>query len=163
MIRQLIPEEFCLKCLGCCRFSEANTAWSPNLSDEDIRELLKNRIPPVLILDNKKICLLYNGQQDNFVCSLFDLKDNKCKVYTYRPFECQLYPFLLNRSKGKAFLALDLRCPFAKEKQKSPIFQEYARQLTVFLNSPELLKVLRNNPQLIQNYEQSIDLAELNI
>ncbi len=163
MIRQLIPEKFCLKCLGCCRFAQAESIWSPNLLEEDIREFLKNRIPPLLISDNQKIRLTYDQKQNNFVCSLLDLTDNQCKVYAFRPFECQLYPFLLNRRKNQVFLAVDLRCPFAKEKQKSRIFKEYVQYLTVFLNNPGLLKALKNNPRTIQSYDQVIDLIALNI
>jgi len=163
MIRQLIPEEFCLKCPGCCRFSQTDSIWSPNLLDEDIQELLKNRIPPFFIIENKKIRLNYNQKQDNFVCFLLDLTDNKCKVYAFRPFECRLYPFLLNRRNNRVFLAVDLKCPFAKEKHKSEIFKEYTQYLTVFLTSPSLIKTLKNNPRIIQNYDQVVDLVELPI
>lgn len=163
MIRQIIPEEFCLKCTGCCRFAQSDSAWSPNLSDEDIQELLKNGIPPLFISENKKIRLTYNQKQDNFVCSLLDLKDNRCKVYPFRPFECQLYPFLLNRRKNQVLLALDLRCPFVKEKHESQAFKEYARYLTGFLNNPDNLKAIKNNPRIIQSYEGVVDLARLDI
>lgn len=163
MIRQLIPEEFCLKCRGCCRFAQTDSVWSPNLSEEDVEGLLKIRVPPFFMLDNKKIRLLYNREQDNFICSLLDQENNKCRVYAFRPLECRLYPFLLNRRKGKVFLALDLRCPFARKEQKTKVFKEYLRYLTGFLNSPGQLKVLKNSPQLIQNYDQATDLAEINI
>jgi len=163
MIHQLIPKGSCLKCLGCCRFAQTDSIWSPNLLNEDIQELLKNRIPPFFILENKKIRLTYNQKQDNFVCSLLDSADNKCKVYAFRPFECQLYPFLLNRRQNQVFLAVDLRCPFAKEKQKSKIFKEHIQYLTGFLNSPDLIKALKNNPQIIQIYDQVLDLAAINI
>jgi Fe-S-cluster containining protein len=163
MIRQLIPEEFCLRCLGCCRFAQVDSAWPPNLSDGDIQELLKGKVPPFFILENKKIRLSYNQNQDNFVCSLLDLKDNKCKAYAFRPLECQLYPFLLNRCKNKVFLALDLKCPFAKKKHKDKIFKEYAQYLAGFLNSPDILKVLKNNLQIIQEYKQVSNIIALDI
>jgi Fe-S-cluster containining protein len=163
MIRQLIPEEFCLKCPGCCRFPQTDSAWSPNLSDEDIEELLKNKIPPLFILDNKKIRLTYIQKQNNFACSFFDSANNKCKVYSYRPLECQLYPFLLNRRKNQVFLAVDLRCPFAKENQNTKILKEYTDYLIGFLNSPDSLNVLRNNPRIIQAYDPVVDLAVINI
>jgi Fe-S-cluster containining protein len=91
-----------------------------------------------------------------------NLKDNKCKIYFFRPFECQLYPFLINRNAGKAFLAVDLKCPFVKQRLETKEFKEYTKNLSGILNSPSLIKILKNNPQIIQAYPEALNLRELN-
>jgi len=172
MIKQAIPKDYCLSCVGCCRFSEQDSVWLPCLLNEEIQELLKKNFPPSLISQEKKVCNIpYHPEQDNFtpplharagfICSFFRPKDNKCKIYAFRPFECRLYPFLINRKGDKVFLALVLRCPFVKENLESQKFKEYIRYLTTFFNSPARIKILKNNPQIIQKYEDVLNLAEL--
>lgn len=163
MIRQFIPEEFCLRCQGCCRFHQSDSVWLPSLLEEDKDKLLKNNVPPFFILSNKKIRLIYSQKQDNFFCSLFDADTNKCQAYAFRPFECQLYPFLINRSNKKVFLAVDSKCPFVKEKQESKIFKEYIQYLADFFNRSDILKILKENPQIIQEYPEALDFLVLKI
>ena len=163
MIKQAIPKDYCLSCVGCCRFSEQDSVWLPCLLNEEIQELLKKNFPPSLISQDKNIHSLPNLAQNNFVCSFSQPKDNKCAIYAFRPFECQLYPFVINRKADKVFLALDLRCPFVKENLESQEFKEYIQYLTGFLNSPARIKVLKSNPQIIQIYEDVLNLAELNL
>ena len=163
MIKQAIPKDYCLSCVGCCRFSEQDSVWLPCLLNEETQELLKKNFPPSLISQEKKIRSLPNPKHNNFVCSFSQPKDNKCAIYAFRPFECQLYPFLINRKADKVFLALDLRCPFVKENLESQKFKEYIRYLTAFFNSPRTIEILKNNPQIIQIYEDVLNLTELNL
>ena len=163
MIKQIVPEEVCLKCRGCCRFSQQDSAWLPGLLDEEIEELLKKSFPPSLISQEKKIRSEPHPEENNFICSFFQAQDNKCKIYVFRPFECQLYPFLINQKGIKVFLAVDLKCPFVQENLESPKFKRYIQDLTDLLNSPGRRKILRDNPQVIQAYAGTLNLAELKL
>ncbi len=163
MIKQLIPEEYCLKCRGCCRFAELNSVWSPNLLDEDLKEFRKNGFSASVVSCGKKIRLVLFQKENNFACSLLGQEDNRCKVYSFRPFECQLYPFLLNKKGKRVFLAVDLNCPYAKENLQSLSFKKYARYLSQLLNRPLRLKRLKESPQVIQRYSEVLNLAELKI
>jgi Fe-S-cluster containining protein len=151
MIDQFVPEEVCLKCSGCCRFSKEGTVWSPCLLHEEEEAL------------REKIRLVPGAKEGEFWCASFDPLGNKCNIYSSRPFECQLYPFLINFRADKVFLAVDLNCSFAKERAGIPAFGEYVCRLADFLNSPKQIEILRNNPQLIQAYKEAQDLIELNI
>ena len=163
MIKQVIPKDYCLSCLGCCRFSEQDSVWLPHLLEKEAQELLKKDFPAALISCDKKIRSIPYPAQNNFICSFLQPKDNKCKIYAFRPFECQLYPFLISRKGEEAFLALDLKCPFVKENLESQKFKAYIRYLTGFFNNPRKIKGLKNNPQIIQIYEGVLNLAELNL
>ncbi len=162
-IKQIIPSEACLKCEGCCRFSQKETIWSPFLLAEEIEELLENNIPPSLISGDKKIRLKPLEKQGNFICVFFNQEENKCKIYNLRPFECRLYPFIINRNGEKIFLAIDQNCPFAKKNLENQTFKEYTFYLTDLLHQPSCIDILRSNPQLIQAYSGALNLAELNI
>jgi Fe-S-cluster containining protein len=104
MIKQFIPQEVCLKCQGCCRFKEQDSVWSPCLLDEEIQNFLDKNIPPLCLSLDKKLMPIPNTQGQGHICPLFDVQVNKCKIYEFRPFECQLYPFLISlRNKKIAF------------------------------------------------------------
>lgn len=163
MIKQFVPQEICLKCLGCCRFKEPDSVWLPCLLDEEIQDLLDKKIPPAAISMDNKIQPIPHPAGDGFICGFFDAQNNKCRIYDFRPFECQLYPFLLNLRGKKIILTADLNCPYIKENLNSKAFEEYIDYLTPFLNSPAQIKMLKNNPQLLKTYENIAEIIELNI
>jgi Fe-S-cluster containining protein len=174
MIRQFVPGDFCLdKCRLCCRFSQEDSVWSPCLLDSEEEVLLRNNLAAGLVTPKKKFRLLPFAQEvdprlpghmgEIFICPLLEMPQGKCKVYSLRPFECQLYPFLINKRGREAFLSVDLGCPYVKDKFELPEFREYARQLSDFLNLPSQKELLKSNPQLVQTYTDARDIAELKI
>ena len=161
MIRQFVPGEYCLKCKGCCRFSEVDSVWLPCLLDEEILELMDKKIPPAYINLSRRIKPVADPQGEGFLCAFLGVKDSKCQINQHRPFECQLYPFLIALRKKKVLLTVDLNCPYVKEKMGSPEFKEYIDFLVSYLNSPKQLEILKNNPQIIQAYQEVLDIVEL--
>lgn len=166
-IKQFVPQEVCLKCKGCCRYSERNSAWAPCLLDEEIQDLLGKDIPAASISADRRLCLIL--AQDNhrieadFFCPFLEIQENKCKIYEFRPFECQVYPFLICAKDKKILLTVDLNCPYVKQRLNSKELKEYIEYLSSFLNSPKQLKILRDNPQILQAYEEVLDIVELEI
>ena len=164
MIRQFVAQEFCLKCRSCCRFEKANSVWSPCLLDEEIQELLdKKDIPAASILIDRRLQVIPNPEGADFICPFLTCQDNKCKIYNLRPFECQTYPFLINLRKGRVLLTVDLNCPYAYEKINSQEVKDYIAYLSGYLNSPKQLRMLKDNPQIIQAYEEVREVAEINL
>lgn len=172
MIKPFVPGEFCLtQCRCCCKFSQQDSVWSPALLDEEIIEFQKNNIPGSVISQNKKINLVAFNTENNcnlpsyagmiFICPFLNKQDDKCKIYSFRPFECQIYPFLINRRGSKLFLSVDMGCPFIKNNINGQEFKDYLQYLTVFLHSPNQRSILRNNPQIIQIYNEANDLFEI--
>lgn len=162
-IKQFVSSKTCLGCEGCCRFAQADTIWSPALLDSETEELVSKNIPPSVVSSSKKIHLEPKEKEEGFVCALFEQQANKCKIYPLRPLECRLYPFLINRREEKIFLAVDLHCPFAAQNIKGKKFNEYAAYLNKFLNNPSVSAILKNNPQIIQEYPEAVDIEELAI
>ncbi len=152
-IKQIIPEGFCLKCRYCCRFAEKDSAWFPRLLKEEssLLEKVKSFRP------------VKNSKDRNFLCPLLNLNDNKCSIYDTRPFECSLYPFLLNRDTAmkKIFVALDLNCPFACQNFTQGVFRKYADDLIAELKKPESISIIRANSPVIQSYKDVMNLKEL--
>ncbi|MFH1199091.1 MAG: YkgJ family cysteine cluster protein [Candidatus Omnitrophota bacterium] len=163
VIKQIIPSKFCLECKGCCRFRDLNSAWSPALLNIEIEKLMEDGISSLVITQEKHLRVEPFEGENNFVCALLNTADNKCKIYQTRPLECQIYPFVINLRKSKVFLAVDLRCPFAQSNKDSEEFKEYSEYLAGFFNQSAQLDLLRTNPQIIQQYIDVLNLAEINI
>jgi Fe-S-cluster containining protein len=163
VIRQIVPNDVCLKCRGCCRFSQPETSWSPILLDEEIEQLMARNYPPSIIAPSKRIRPVPAPGSDRFLCAFLNEENNTCKVYSFRPLDCSLYPFMLNRKGRSVFLACDLRCPFVEENLEKEEFKEHSRYLSELLNTPAYLRLLRDNPQIIQEYEGLMDLSEIRI
>jgi hypothetical protein len=136
--------------------------WAPCLLDEEMQELIdKEGIPAATISIERRIDLLPNPQGEGFICPFLNLADNKCRIYDWRPFECQLYPFLITLRGKKVLLTVDLNCPYIKEKIKSQELKDYIEYLSAYLNCPQQLKLLKDNPRIIQAYDEVCDLLEL--
>lgn len=123
--------------------------------------MTQGSIPPVIVSSEKTIISILSPRDNNYVCPLLNLENNKCKIYDSRPFECQLYPFLIQKNQGKIFLSLDLHCPFANENKEQASFKEYGRYLTALLQDPEAVKTLEQNPQIAKAYPDVLNLVEV--
>lgn len=163
MIAQYIPQGYCAKCKGCCRFKEQDSVWVPCLLEEEVQVLLDKDIPHAALSKDKRLMVIPHGAEGQFICPFLQVADNACSIYSFRPFECQLYPFLINLRGKKIILTVDLNCPYVQETIKSNEFKEYAENLAQFLNSPAQLKMLKDNPQLLVAYEQVAEVVELNL
>lgn len=131
--------------------------------DEEIQGLLgKEGIPAASIRIDRRLQPVANPDREGFTCPFLGSADNKCKIYNLRPFECRLYPFLINLRKGKALLTVDLNCPYLYEKINTQEAKDYILYLADYLNSPKLIKMLKDNPQIIGAYEEVREVAELN-
>lgn len=140
-IPNFVPSEVCLRCQGCCRFSEAQSSWSPNLTREERRSF-----PGA----GYKLALEERG--GGFVCSQFDPVSLECRRYADRPLECRLYPFVVHRKAGLAYLAVDRNCPFVAESYGSPFFTGILEAYRALCVSEEFRDLVRENPQIVQDY-----------
>jgi len=161
--RQFVSSGTCLKCDGCCRFAQQDTAWSPVLLDKEIDELTGKGIIPQDSRFTKKILLKPQGNTESFICTFFNPRENKCLVFPYRPFDCRLYPFLLARRAKRIFLAVDLHCPFIKKNIKAKEFKNYITYLIKLFNGRNFSALIKNNPHIAQEYPEITILKELNI
>jgi len=164
MIRQLLNSDTCLKCRGCCRFSEADSLWTPLLSRRE-QEILSTACPGEQgMIKNGRLATVPAKEDAIHYCVLFSPEENTCRCYEQRPLECRLYPFLIDSVGGKVFLSMDMNCPFAREHSGEDVFKEYVSYLADYLNSAPLLELLRAEKRLIQSYPGRMpELAQIRV
>ncbi|MBP7215906.1 MAG: YkgJ family cysteine cluster protein [Candidatus Omnitrophica bacterium] len=163
MIKQYVPSDVCLTCQGCCRFAAWDSVWSPCLLDEEIQEFIDKDLPPACITQTKKLTPVPLEGGGGYRCPFLEGSTNHCKVYTFRPFECQLYPFLLSMRNKKISLTVDPHCPYVVKTMHTPAFKEYVEYLTKTLNTARFRALLISNPQILQAYEDVLDIAEVRL
>jgi uncharacterized protein len=161
MIRQFVSSQQCAQCHGCCRFKEEDSVWLPSLLNSEIELLLSQGLPQTMISPDKKMRVVPFNKENTFLCALCNSEENKCKIYDIRPLECQLYPFLLCRQESKVYLAVDTNCPGVEGKIKSAEFQAYTAYLLELLQSPLYIQILKDNPQIVQAYQDVLLLTAL--
>ena len=153
--KQFVPSSVCLKCDGCCRFKEAGSRWRPYMAEAEKKEAGK----PVLadkvfarhvISPDGRISVTSCGE--GHLCYFLNPQDNTCGIYHGRPFECQLYPFLLGRENGKTIVYAHLNCPHIQEHWGAGLYKDYAAYLQEFFRREDVLSFLKDNPALIADY-----------
>lgn len=131
-MKQFAPSGYCLRCLGCCRFSENPTIWA-----------------------SAGCRLVESG--GGYRCEYLNKKDNRCAIYSKRPLDCRLYPFLLVKRNGSLSLGLHKSCLFVEDKR--PNIREYVDYLKKALSRPEAISELRKNPEICADYRENVEIV----
>lgn len=157
-IKQIIPKGYCLNCDICCRFLDRLSAMRPYLLREDMEKLKKQASQSSRIRKGTFINLIKH--QDMYICPYFNFKKDKCSIYRIRPFDCQLYPFLLIRKDREVFLCADINCPFVKENIESKLFTHHIGYLKKVFSDKRMLKIIVKNKKLIGNFKEDVVFLE---
>jgi len=158
-IRQFIPQDFCLNCKGCCRFRDKESIWQPSILDEEVKAITKDNAAKEAVSPFKTIKSF--PFEDYYICSFLDVENNHCKIYKMRPWECRLYPFLINKAGGAIYLSVDLRCPFITDKLGKKEFKDYLNYLINFLSLPVVSFMIKQNPHIFTDYSKEENLRNL--
>ncbi|MFH1046156.1 MAG: phosphatidylglycerol lysyltransferase domain-containing protein [Candidatus Omnitrophota bacterium] len=163
-IKQIIPSSVCLACDVCCRYPERTTAFAPCFLSSEIAEI----VPQQSVFDS------IGKKKDNktpplpqglgYRCSFFLPEKNSCRIYSQRPLDCQIYPFMVTYAADCAsvILALDSHCPYFRGKESSPEVKTHADYLAALLESEEMINSIGENKNFIGDYQEgSIFLRKL--
>lgn len=85
-------------------------------------------------------------------CVHFNQADSSCRIYTKRPFECALYPFVVSRSVSSVDVFMHLACPYIQDHELSPALAEYQQYLISFFNEETTQVFLKANQDLLHDY-----------
>ena len=127
-LKQFVPSEVCLKCDGCCRYKEADSIWRPA---GDIKTIQTRGM---------------------YFCEFLNGKDNTCGIYTKRPFECSLYPFILSQESDAVKVYAHLSCPYVQDYLPHADFDAYAAYLKEFFRREDVREFLSHNKAMFHDY-----------
>ena len=154
---QFVPSSVCLACDGCCRFKDEHSAWRPKVSSEEILENVSQEKGLAEIIFSKESVasdghLKTRNAHGPCHCTFFNLEKNTCGIYSQRPFECQLYPFLLIKKDAGMVIGVHLNCPYVQEKRHTEIFDNYVSVLKQYFKESQGADFIRRNLSLAGDY-----------
>ena len=153
--KQFVPSLVCLSCDGCCRFKEAESIWRPKVGLEEIGRAHQNGLAKEIFataMSHQGGAIKTTPCGDGHCCSFFNRDDNTCRIYEHRPFECQLYPFLLAKRDSFIYLAVHLLCPFVQGNYDTLVYAEYVQYLKEFFDQDDALSFVQRNTLLAGDY-----------
>ena len=141
---QIISEEICFLCKGCCCFNDIKSVWRPH------------------VIDSEKFIESDNVDSDHYVkavsegdcikCVFLNLEDHKCKVYSSRPIECIIYPFLMIREKDDVKVSVHLSCPHIQEVLNGDKLSIFTDKVKDYFAKEKVKEFIKDNSSLISDY-----------
>ena len=150
-LKQFVPSEVCLKCNGCCRYKEADSAWRPKLGAGD-QASLADLITAGDVLDTQAYIKTIQNCGEHF-CKFLNGGDNTCGIYTKRPFECSLYPFILSKTPDAVKVYVHLSCPYVQDHlSRTRIMMHHVAYLKEFFRRADIREFLSRNKAMFHDY-----------
>lgn len=161
--KQFVPSSVCMSCDGCCRFKEDEKPWRAHIAEEEKPAASKPSLPdkifgPGVVDKGGYINTVSCGQ--GHICHFFNPQNGACGIYHGRPFECQLYPFVLSFKDQKPSVFVHLSCPFIQDHYNSGEYLEYVAYLKGAFGRDDISGFLKRNPDLFNPYEGYQDEIE---
>lgn len=148
--KQFVPSEVCLKCNGCCRYKQADSAWRPKLGEGEQADLAVI-ITAGDVLDASGYIKTIQACGEHF-CQFLNQGDNTCGIYTKRPFECSLYPFILSQAPDAVKVYVHLSCPYVQDHLPRADFDAYVVYLKEFFRRADIREFLSRNKDMLHDY-----------
>lgn len=155
---QLVPAQVCLKCEVCCRYLSPATIYVPYFFPEEIKDIAVEGGWAAVgnAVDGKPLPI---AREDGYICRFFAPRENKCRIYSRRPLDCRLYPFIVTYAADcrSVILALDTKCPYARENTNE--VKSYAGDLLKALDNPPIARKIRENRNFISDFQEDTIVA----
>jgi Fe-S-cluster containining protein len=159
-LKQFVPSEICLKCNGCCRYKEADSVWRPKLGASDQAHLAA-LITAGNVLDPQAYIKTIQNCGQHF-CKFLNQGDNTCGIYSKRPFECLLYPFILSQTPDSVKVYVHLSCPYVQDHMPREEFDAYVAYLKKFFGREDIRVFLSHNKAMLHDYSSyALELLHL--
>jgi len=149
-LKQFVPSEVCLQCDGCCRYKEADSIWRPKLGMRD-QANLADLITGNIVLDSQGYVKTIQACGEHF-CRFLNGADNTCGIYTKRPFECSLYPFIISQTPDAVKVYVHLSCPYVQDYLPRADFDAYVAYLKEFFRRAKTKEFLSRNKAMFHDY-----------
>lgn len=164
---QIVPESWCMKCKICCRFPDTVDVQTPAWSSLESEWAKKTGgsvswFQPMEGSPSLGPKLQPCGH--GFRCPAFHEESNGCTIYSVRPLDCRLYPFVLttDASSSKVVLSMDTKCPYIQEHGSDLQTLAYAQELARYLETPVGVEYLKQNPHIIgPSWPEFVTMAAL--
>lgn len=164
-VPQRVPSHVCLSCRVCCHFPEADSFLRPYFTEQEIAVAVKHGLDPASFPDPRgsQIRVMPDPSGEGFLCPAYEPATSRCRIYEYRPLDCQLYPLAVmwNADRTEVVLGWDTKCPFqagsgVEESRRS--LEQYAERVANLLEQEDRLEVYAEHPRLIGPFQEDVSV-----
>lgn len=116
LLDPLLRSDDCLRCCSCCRFKPARRPYAPFFTADTRQRVLQAfpdrelRFTPHGVLWQIELWPLPNDPQNYYVCPFYDVGTARCDIYSYRPFDCLIWPFYIMHQNGEIVITVSPAC-----------------------------------------------------
>ncbi len=156
-----------MKCKICCRFPDTTEVQAPAwslLEAEWAQASGGDRSWFQKIEQTPSLGPRLQPCGSGFRCPAFNEQMNGCTIYSVRPLDCRLYPFVLTKdaSQTKVILSMDVKCPYIQEHGTDLETLAYIQRLADYLEMPVGRDYLKENPNIIgPSWPEFVTMAAL--
>ncbi|MBI4227024.1 MAG: YkgJ family cysteine cluster protein, partial [Candidatus Omnitrophica bacterium] len=153
-LQPFVPQEWCLACRRCCRFADPSDAQTPALAPLEVRRAVDAGAAPAWFAPlpdgPSQGVRLTAHPRGGLQCPALAPATHHCRIYAARPFDCQLYPFVVTRdaSRQRLLVGVDTKCPYVQQLGPGRALRDYGAYLVRLLDSPDGQQLMRDNPAL---------------
>ena len=155
-LKSFVSSEECLSCRGCCVFPESSGPWCPHLTADEVQLFSKSSTAEAVLSG----CLSTVPAGQEHRCVFLKIPDYRCGVYSDRPAECRLYPFLISKKDEQLFLYAHTGCPAVQKRLHTDDGRAYTKYLQGVLSDEYVRGHLRRNENVFPNYAPFEDELE---
>lgn len=166
-VPQMVPESWCLECKICCRFPDAQEVQTPTWSPVEEQWAHEKAVDPTWFQKSRGSTSFrpqLRSCAGGFRCPAFQAESNRCTIYSVRPLDCRLYPFVLtcDANTGGVTLAMDMKCPYLRVHENDPEVAAYAQRLLHYLENPLGNAYYEQNPEIAgSSWPEFVAISEL--
>ena len=103
------------------------------------------------------MALVPDARGEGFRCPAFDRETGACRIYEYRPLDCQLYPLALmwDADHRAVVLGWDRKCPYLADEVPESI-RRHADRILTMLEQPGTAEQIARHPRLVGRFQEDV-------
>ena len=154
-MKKITTSKTCLKCKNCCLFEKDESYLSPYFSSKERIGIDKKFFKKGAGSGWQAKLVPYSKDKELLRCSFLDEKTHRCRIYSKRPIECKLWPFVVSWDKERKNIILSLVdksfCPATEISKVKKM--EVARSIAQYFKKSDTLKEIDGGEIFIWPYE----------
>lgn len=162
-MKQIVQHEQCQRCRECCRFRADRQYFAPLFTQEEIDRIRAVRadMPEFTPYNERQTVFqikLKQAEIDDpvyqYVCPFLDEVNYACTVYDMRPFDCQVWPFIVLQEAGRTMLAhFTGDVCLALDEADQTDFEVYKDYFAALVTSEKFLTFIKTYPDLVWQHQ----------
>lgn len=158
-LKQTVPSPICLSCDVCCHFLDQDSFMAPVFTPKERERAIEAGFSQGLFnptADGKSSRIRLRAYDEMFICPAFLPETGECSIYSIRPLDCQIYPFVIvfDEDRKRVLLCVDQICPYTEIEISK--FHQDANRVVAFLESDAVMSEIAESRSLVGSHLETV-------